>query len=84
MKHTPGPWKVGSKYPTDIYADRAGHAIAQTCNPQVDGECEANARLIAAAPELLLACQNLMMALDDSDMSPDFVYARSAIKKAIL
>ena len=82
--HTPGPWKVGTKYATDIYADRAGHAIARTCNPQAEGESEANARLMAAAPELLLACQNLMAGVDDSDMNPNFVYARAAIEKALL
>lgn len=54
-KHTPGPWHVGNKYPADVYAARAGHAIARAVNPQCDGECEANARLIAAAPELLEA-----------------------------
>lgn len=48
MTHTPTPWKVGSKYPTDIYSTRAGHAIARTTNPQFDGEDEANAARIVA------------------------------------
>jgi hypothetical protein len=56
-KHAPAPWRTGGKYPEDIYANRAGHAIARCVNEQYEGECEANARLIAAAPELLEALQ---------------------------
>ena len=58
---TPGPWRIGDKYQTDIYAARAGHAIARTVNPQHEGECEANARLIAAAPCLLKALDTLTL-----------------------
>lgn len=50
MKHTPGPWETkedGYGY-WGIY-DRSGECIAET----TEREDEANARLIAAAPELL-------------------------------
>ena len=79
--HTPGPWHVGSKYPTDVYADRAGHAIARAVNPQHDGECEANARLMRAAPELLEALQD-MLRLADAEGWEGFPKARAAIAKA--
>lgn len=62
---TPGPWRVGDKYKTDIYADRAGRVIARTVYPQIEGECEANARLISASPELLEALQTIAADLKD-------------------
>jgi hypothetical protein len=46
--YTPGLLRVGKKYLFDIYADRAGHAVARAVNPQADGEDEANARRIVA------------------------------------
>lgn len=64
-KFTPAPWRVGDKYQTDIYAARAGHAIARTVNPQHEGECEANARLIAAAPDLLAAATVALALIKD-------------------
>jgi len=53
IKHTPGPWILGQSYTND-YAIREpeGECVAVTCS-LLDGEDEANARLIAASPELL-------------------------------
>lgn len=34
MKHTQTTLRVGEKCATDIYADRAGHAVARTVNPR--------------------------------------------------
>ena len=56
MKHTPGPWEYGEERGCcrEIHADNGPelYAIAQARHgdPEI---CEANARLIAAAPELL-------------------------------
>jgi hypothetical protein len=56
--HTPGPWKVYQEKPhyysvgTDYAHDR-GH----DCNIVRDIRCEANARVMAAAPELLDALE---------------------------
>ncbi len=59
--HTPGPWRQGGVKelsPTgkcrEIVADdgRIGLVYGTT-----DGDCKANAQLIAAAPELLEACR---------------------------
>lgn len=58
VKHTPGPWEYGEERGLcrEIHADNGPElfAIAQTRHgdPEI---CEANARLIAAAPELLEA-----------------------------
>lgn len=58
-KHTPGNWRVGKNYPCRIIANE--QPIAFACDPQDEGtETEeelANARLISAAPELLIACK---------------------------
>lgn len=80
-KHTPGPWftaatsRIGHAY----IVDADGFTIAE---PSPMGE--ANARLIAAAPELLAALQAIM---DDPDavdhiLHLDAVAADAAIAKA--
>lgn len=69
-KHTPGPWRV---HPYEINVGPynkgrdvgpAGRSVAQVIgefeNPTPGGEAEANARLIAAAPDLLEALRDLL------------------------
>ncbi|HCL3090184.1 TPA: hypothetical protein N1985_003289 [Pseudomonas aeruginosa 1BAE] len=63
-KHTPGPWHVGGPNKCTIY-DKHGQRLANSfegvmATQRTDSECEANARLIAAAPELLDALVNLL------------------------
>lgn len=71
--HTPGPWRVGagsfviSDNPapgiggSDDIAGYGWHLICESVNPQ-------NARLIAAAPDLLEACKAVLVlpAVDES------------------
>ena len=69
-RHTPGPWQSRWQEATDDFA----HPIIaiETCEgagdvagihyASRDGEDEANARLIAAAPDLLTALQAVMAA----------------------
>ena len=69
-KHTPGPWKYdGIKH---VFLDDVPFQKIAEINrylPEFEDESDANARLIATAPQLLEA---LMMALDDSEvMAPD-------------
>jgi len=57
--HTPGPWTVAAVYPCEapyfgIYMPD-GNGIP--CEPQGGPETEANAHLIAAAPEMLEALE---------------------------
>jgi hypothetical protein len=64
MTHTPGPWKAsasGAVFATTPDNDIIGVADCRTVDTD-RFEREANARLIAAAPELLEACQ---LALND-------------------
>jgi len=54
--HTPGPWhyREGSR----IVVDGGGWWIAEVQAGRADNSSEANARLIAAAPDLLAALEN--------------------------
>lgn len=66
-KHTPGPWTVHHKMRDCVTFDgRDGMENLFLCN--VDGyyacQSEADARLIAAAPELLATLQNLLGVLE--------------------
>ena len=62
-KHTPGPWEIdggtnpkGDKYIWKKGEYYGGHAIA-TVHEDIQEGAEGNARLVAAAPELLAACK---------------------------
>lgn len=58
--HTPGPWAVNDDDPTEVVT-RHGRLVA-ACHYR--GEAKANARLIAAAPELLEALLDCAAYLD--------------------
>ena len=78
--HTPGPWHLaGDSEGTMVTAD-GGEQIAMW--PPQGGTIEqcANARLIAAAPDLLDALKMALEAPDDDRSWED--YAIAAIKKA--
>jgi len=80
--HTPGPWTIAgvSGNPHEghvIESDSAdGRTIAWTCNSLdnngeecISQEDIANARLIASAPELLQALENLVASIENVDFS---------------
>ncbi len=65
--HTPGPWKLHDPRPTpfDVVAEVNGDQmpIVQLTHwgtSRMGDECQANACLIAAAPDLLKACKTAM------------------------
>lgn len=66
--HTPGPWSVG-KCGGNIYAADGKTIVCYVYeNTELRGaEAEANARLIAAAPELLVALKALVKAVEAPD-----------------
>jgi len=70
MSHTPGPWTVEPCQDTFEVGilDKDGDLVAVTYNQK----CVANARLMAAAPDLLDACKAI---LDDLNgiMPPELV-----------
>lgn len=62
IDHTPGPWHVGGKGGTIVYSGD-GYAVANCTvyhGVHKSGESEANACLMAAAPDLFEALQNLV------------------------
>jgi len=83
MKHTPGPWEVHNRL--DIHADHFGTCVAHCYNRiKTKGACdalrsesEANAILIAAAPELLKALEQYVAHFGDP-----LKVAAAAIRKA--
>lgn len=106
MAHTPGPWAVREPDPderaadlaegrepedmemTEVYADEDGEQVCFVMNTTPNEA--ANARLIAAAPELLAALQGFIELSDNEQLviegscehDPVLVSARLAIAKA--
>ena len=85
-QHTPGPWDVepkGSRHFVDgadgltvAYIDRAG--------VRERAEIEANALLIASAPDLLAACMSALRALEDNlQPGPMDADAKAGLRAAI-
>jgi hypothetical protein len=68
MKHTPGPWVVDPavRQGFTVYAPKEGFIVGTQDEEGRYGaiESEANARLIAAAPDLLEALQQATSALE--------------------
>lgn len=88
QKHTPAPWRVerGNPSPTTgewmIAGGIPGYlAEVRDCG---SGDVSANARLIAAAPDLLEALKACLWRLDSHDPQsvPEARIAREAIAKA--
>jgi len=83
--HAPGQWVVKSLSVYTDYGAGHRHKVADTRQPLFTRECqEANARLIAAAPDLLAALQAIMGDPDAVDhiLHLDAVAADAAIAKA--
>lgn len=86
-KHTPGPWEAKALDPNHFIVhagDREGSSVAKTLIPLgldvVTETVRANAKLIAASPDLLEA---LLKIVRDWDGDPeDMATARAAIEKA--
>ena len=85
MKHTKGIW-ITEKFHNGYHIYSLGKKICSIWNSLfTDHEAQSNAKLIAAAPELLKACQKAM----ESEIDGSYVVAtkwwgemKQAIKKA--
>jgi hypothetical protein len=89
-QHTPAPW-VPKTYSTETVRDAVGiyaGSMLLPIVPDIAGrsieECDANIRLIAAAPDLLAALGACLYRLDEHDdqSAPECLMARAAINKA--
>ena len=85
-KHTPGPWMAYWEYEGGPLLVGAGTncSVASMFHPPGGGQLE-NARLIAAAPDLLSALNAMLthMGMDEDEWNkPTFDQARAAIAKA--
>lgn len=80
-KHTPGPWHFeGWDGFKGVVHDEESFIIAEQGE---DAEAwPANARLIAAAPDLLKSLRAMLDAMDDGSDEPTLVEARAAVAKA--
>ena len=89
-KHTPGPWEIKRHFDSCYrYISAPEHiALAQVvwCVEEEERSpvCEANAHLIAAAPELLEALENLLKVYEGEGGAQHHAgdMARAAIAKA--
>lgn len=84
-KHTPGPWEAAKKgYPTTRIEASTGQIICDVNSIHFSGTGEANAKLIAAAPELLEALIEAKKELEYHNWQNTKTYNEiiSAIKKA--
>jgi hypothetical protein len=91
--HSPGPWAIDVDISGWMFSDPDEVIVAKIDNPDWydDGAmpnnqtCEANARLIAAAPDLLAALQAVIRHYGTTNFMQDaepFNTARAAIAKA--
>jgi len=87
--YTPSPWHIGKRYPAGAIYDEKGAEICGFSNLLHPAEIAANARLIAAAPELLAALRATLNPLQQAQnrmgcvvASAAFLSARAAIAKA--
>ena len=82
--HTPGPWRAVPNAPgiSDTVIDSGRRVVADVISRKSTDELRANARLIAAAPELLDALEGLLNALPSATTHPAIKAARAAIVKA--
>lgn len=97
MPHTPGPWEnedgeitargavVANVYQADDFP-----CLDDADRPAAEEECKANARLIAAAPDLLEACRSALVPvkeawakqMEGNDLWPVFEALRAAVARA--
>lgn len=90
-KYTPGPWRK-IRHHGWLYCDQDhGLRMVQAgsrrysiiTSPQSTDEDEANFDLIAAAPDLLSACEWLLSALGDKSANEHTIYAKEQARVAI-
>jgi hypothetical protein len=92
--HTPGPWKVTEEYEGSFFIEPEGEPNTVVCSRSEwnhrAAESRANARLIAASPDLHAELQNMVDCIEVAlergmityPMSAALATARAALAKA--
>ncbi|CAB5645060.1 MULTISPECIES: hypothetical protein [Providencia] len=86
LKHTPAPWKYTIRNANEIMTTFHGVTIGDVYLDITTANQKADARLIAAAPELLSTLQLIISYHDDGNEGlhrEDLEMARKAIAKAL-
>ena len=89
-KYTKGDWRVsGSPSTEGGYAITSGETYIADCycggsseGQAEQGECEGNAQLMAAAPELLSALKSIIKNIENDNLEEFLIEAKDVIKKA--
>lgn len=81
MAHTPGPWKV-SMGSTHVGGPKSGICKFESIHGMYQNH-EANARLIAAAPELLEGLKGLLQVIETDQLVPESVSYMQEARKAV-
>ena len=85
MPHTPGPWEADGLSGKFISAGKPGHEkiIAEVTRRRESFEARDNARLIAAAPDMVAALEHAVDSFeDDLQFRGDLRILQAAIAKA--
>jgi hypothetical protein len=92
VSHTPGPWEIGNgtgrERPLEVHTSPESHGaltgiyVLPICKEITGPDKEANARLIAAAPELLAIAKAVLESEQVETYSTLAIVARAAIAKA--
>ena len=92
VEHTPGPWKIGAHVhdPWTVYVEQSDGEEPGICTTDgsaftpIDSEDEqiANARLIAAAPEMLAALKACLNMVNGDGQPPNWDWIREVVAKA--
>ena len=84
-KFTKGEWYITEEMETEIHSKRFPAGIDIICtihNQFLIEQTDANAKLIAAAPDLFDACVSIIKWADELGYVNDFTKVRLALKKA--
>lgn len=85
-KHTPGPWRIDPRAACRVVAGENDTVASAGCQSNLADQYEANARLIAAAPDMLEAIQKALCCAEidglASAMAVLNTHGRAAIAKA--
>jgi len=91
-EHTPGPWVIGDRnragdfYIKPVHGNAGKNYVAIVVSQgdltltEIPGDADANAHLIAAAPDLMAALKGVMVSFAGDDLK--LASARAAIAKA--